>query len=278
MQRAYDVSCSEAHPHDEGLKAALRYANTVQMLMNMPQWDINYRANMRREGKTCISQLYDKYEGPVIICGAGPSISKLPSLMKKTGYSTPVICVDASYERLRQWGFTPNFMVSRDSSPTVFDMIRNIGSDTLALLSLYIDLTVGNHCEARTEVYWFGPISPWSTHVQCLHSDYGKEYENIVEGPIVGFLAADIALQLGFTEVILIGNDLGWNNIEDARKSCEDKDIMEIEGLTDRTHYSRMAYVKAVTAFASLIDLYPDAKFKDASGGLLSKIYEKVEV
>lgn len=278
MQRSFDATSLDGWPYDDGLKAAIRITNTKQMMINMPQWDINYRTNMCRKNKRCIAELFEKSEGPAIICGAGPSLSKLIKLVKMIGYSTPTICVDAAYEKLRGWGFVPEYVVSRDSSPNVLKMLENIGSETSVILSLYCDPEVGNHCVERTNIYWYGPINPFSPHVQCLREDYGTEYQNIMDLPIVGVQAVDVCAQMGFNEIILVGNDLGWHTSQEALDNPRGGELLEVTGMSDTTMYSYNAYVGSIDSFKSMKYVYPGITFKDASGGLLSKIYERVEV
>lgn len=270
MQPVFDTNDLTQWPYDDAYKEALKTATYISQLQHGHEWNHNFRSNMARNDKKWISQEYDKHDGPVILCGAGSSLSLLPQLVHENPAAAIMVC-DKSVERvLCGMGVSIDWIVSRDSQAIIGEFLTYSPCDARVVLSLFNHEQAVDEVIYTNEIYWYGPIAPWSMMCQAYISKFGSEHATTFETATVLGCMADIATRLGFDEVIVIGGDLSFPDEAAAHKDGQRPG--KYKGLVTCD-----TFVKQAAGMELLKMIYPGMKYLDASGGLLSHYWQSYE-
>ena len=168
---------------------------------------VNLGANLKRNLPT-IYELKDKYSGPAIVIGGGPSvdgqIEKIKELVAK-GY--PLFVIERMYPWCAKHGLIPDFVVALDASDGVEDGFTDICQTTKHLVVATINPVVFDVLKGR-EVYIFSGVAGSFPSAQKEWAENGHSRVMIVNtGSTVVLGSVFLALVLGFRNIHLFGFD-----------------------------------------------------------------------
>lgn len=202
---------------------------------------------------------------PAIIVSAGPSLDKNVHLLKEAKGKAFIIAVDASIRTVMQAGVQPDLLCSVDpNSPERFFS----GLDLKDVCWACNQWTNMNLLDTYAEhILYFGSFG--DTWNDILKQNLGYEFPNVVSGGSVSTEAFMIALQMGFKNIVLIGQDLAFTGgvshtkgIEDALgdndsyiKSRQIVEVEDINGERLQTDYQMWFYKQW---FEKVIRIYKD--------------------
>ena len=208
---------------------------------------------------------------PAIIVSAGPSLDKNVHLLKEAKGKAFIIAVDASIRTVMQAGVQPDLIR--------FSLgIENIDPNSPERFFSGLDLkdvcwacnqwTNMNLLDTYAEhILYFGSFG--DTWNDILKQNLGYEFPNVVSGGSVSTEAFMIALQMGFKNIVLIGQDLAFTGGVSHTKGIEDalgdndsyiksRQIVEVEGINGerlQTDYQMWFYKQW---FEKVIRIYKD--------------------
>lgn len=247
------------------------------------RWDVwmdNVKANWdyARDGRWLNADLYGKKSGLSIVVGAGPTLEKniqyLKYAQKGSAGKVYIIAVDRAYQRLVDAGIIPNLVVCADAQIEIADFIRHIDPRTRVAVSLACHPNVRKVAyEAGCRIYWYGIANPWSPFWKHIGETYGRHTLCVRGFGTVMTCAIDIAVWLGFKGIVTVGNECGWNTMEEA---IADGHPEAYKVFNEVDFFTIQAYDKCAEACF----LYPyfhheEIIFKDVSGGLDKKGWGK---
>lgn len=202
---------------------------------------------------------------PAIIVSAGPSLDKNVHLLKEAKGKAFIIAVDASIRTVMQAGVQPDLLCSVDpNSPEHFFS----GLDLKDVCWACNQWTNMNLLDTYAEhILYFGSFG--DTWNDILKQNLGYEFPNVVSGGSVSTEAFMIALQMGFKNIVLIGQDLAFTGGVSHTKGIEDalgdndsyiksRQIVEVEGINGerlQTDYQMWFYKQW---FEKVIRIYKD--------------------
>ena len=202
---------------------------------------------------------------PAIIVSAGPSLDKNVHLLKEAKGKAFIIAVDASIRTVMQAGVQPDLLCSVDpNSPERFFS----GLDLKDVCWACNQWTNMNLLDTYAEhILYFGSFG--DTWNDILKQNLGYEFPNVVSGGSVSTEAFMIALQMGFKNIVLIGQDLAFTGGVSHTKGIEDalgdndsyiksRQIVEVEGINGerlQTDYQMWFYKQW---FEKVIRIYKD--------------------
>ncbi len=145
----------------------------------------------------------------VLIIGAGPSLAKSYSLLKKYQYraEVAVIAVDMALAPLVRNGITPGFVISCETSPAGF--FHGIDTARIRLLAF--------SCISHYNLMqWEGSVSFYNWMIHDEHYDRlwesaGTGLGYVATGSVVTTQAAALALGCSPLSLVMVGNDLGFH-------------------------------------------------------------------
>lgn len=168
---------------------------------------VNLDDNLKRNLPT-IYELKDKYSGPAIVIGGGPSvdeqIDKIKELKAK-GY--PLFAIERMYPWCMEHEIEPDFVVALDASDGVEDGFTNINPKTKHLVVATINPKVFDVVQGH-EVYIFSGVAGSFPEAQRLWAEHGHSRVMIINtGSTVVLGSIFLALVFGFRNIHLFGFD-----------------------------------------------------------------------
>jgi hypothetical protein len=205
---------------EAGIDAVREMNNTIDVSW-WNVWTQNMDENWKRaEHEPWVdTQLYGRVPPGMtaIVCGAGPSLKRhIKQLRMAQALNHSIIAVDAAYKTLKENGIKPILVVTVDGQPEVADMIGNIDKDS------YCALNIATHPKTayvarKARRIWWGVLNPFSAFWDITRRRFGDRIACCRSGYIVTFTAVEIATWMGFDNIITVGNDLCYDNFEDAQ-------------------------------------------------------------
>ena len=221
-----------------------------------------------------ISELYGTKIGPVLVCGAGPSLEKNKDAIVaayKKGWS--IVCTDRALHEVRQMGVKEDFSVTTECQPECGDFLKSAGAGDMVVVNLISSPeTRKTLIERGCKVYNTAPMSPYDPFWNYI---YGEDFwgENVgCARPhlIVTFSTVDICYWMGWDKIVTIGNDLCY---EDPFSCSEDTALYQdgshahIRMLADG-RWTFPMFEEAALGFTCFPEWHPDTEFVDASFGI----------
>jgi len=210
-----------------------------------------------------VSELYSKKnKGVAVVVASGPSFfSRILDVVKEYPNATYFV-VDRSCDAALHYKIPMHYVVCQDSGKVVSEYIHHLPKNITTILGIFShEDTVRKVVETECEYYWSGPCNPFSPTAIAINDMYGSESATAMEGCLVTFSTVDIAVQMGFSKVIIVGNDMKYSTLSEA--FAGGKDIAT--ELNDNT-YSIETFNVATQSFKSLPNMYPNVEFIDYSG------------
>lgn len=151
----------------------------------------------------------DMGEVPAIIVSAGPSLDKNIRELKEAEGKAFIIAVDSALKPLLREGIHFNIAVTVDprKNPDVFADER-INDCPFAISANALPLAIQKN---RSKLFFEGDYG-FQIYKQMIEEKTGKELGSLESGGSVATDALSLALRLGFTNIILIGQDLAFTD------------------------------------------------------------------
>jgi hypothetical protein len=247
-------------------------------ILHWDSWTENVDANFTKvkSESDWIRSEYGKHEGPVIVCGAGPSLSRNSEWLKaQYDDGVPVIVVDRAFREVKRLGIKPLFVVSDDDQEIVQKFYCDFEESDTAVLSLTTHPEVHKRRTSVGTTKWFGSMIPISAFWNMAATHYGSdEMQQVRCGAVVGYSAVDIAIWCGFEPIITLGNELSFKDKYEAFKyfngaTTKDTMLMTLEG-QNKDKLTIPAFYAAAQCFNRLLDQNPEVTLLDASDGIIN--------
>ncbi|NLG04686.1 MAG: motility associated factor glycosyltransferase family protein [Clostridia bacterium] len=209
---------------------------------------------------------------PAIIVAAGPSLDKNVTELKKAKGKAFIVAVDTALTPLIKSGIIPDICISIDGKKQTWHF-KDPATHEIPLVCYLL-----SHAqilkEHTAEKFFLNDINH---HVQHFLSGKNKVLPIISSGGSVANDAFSLVQLLGFTTIILIGQDLaltGNKSHADATlcgqlKWTADRfdDLIEVEGIDGKPVLSKGEYRLYCRWFEEQIRKYPELKVIDATEG-----------
>jgi hypothetical protein len=213
--------------------------------------------------------LYGKYSGPVIVCGAGPSLfQNIEALKQKQAEGVPIIAVDRALKTLKENGIKPMLTVSVDPQMKVANFYKgSVGPDDMVAISLGVDMETAAQA-SNGRPMWFAPMHPVSPFWGWQYHSIGHHIATVRPGGVVGYSAVDIAIWCGFDLIVSIGNDFSWEyGDEESDKFYSAQEKID---LPEQKRFTIQPFLDAAGAFSWFPAWHPEVCFVDATDGIIS--------
>ncbi len=220
---------------------------------------------------------------PVIICGSGPSIDQSIDFVRDNRDAAVVISCGTGLGALLGYGIRPDFHVEIENTPGPVEIIQGLSKQyDLSDITLISSNTVRpalSACFAKRIQFFRDSV--------CSSKLFGQRYGEIYyAAPTVANTAARIALGMGFTNLYLVGVDLGAREKGQHHSQYSvymaDKDFLkthpqhlaatnytiETPGNFGGTVLTSQSFLFASVHFAGLIARYKQAKAWNLSDGI----------
>ncbi|MBK1972423.1 motility associated factor glycosyltransferase family protein [Campylobacter sp. TTU_617] len=152
---------------------------------------------------------FNKNKASAIIVGTGPSLTKQLPLLKKYQNKAIIFCADSAYAILAKEDIKPDYVCMLERDEIVSECFNNdfgdFDKDILFILASVVSKKTIDYLEKNHRKYML--IARASTYTNYLDlSSFGY----IGGGMSVSHMACELALRLGFKNIILIGQDLAY--------------------------------------------------------------------
>jgi len=226
-----------------------------------------------------IQNLYEKLpkDVPAIIVAAGPSLDKNVQKLQKAKGRAFIIAVDTALRPMIRNGIIPDLCISIDGKKNAAHFVDAAANNVPLVCYLYSHKAI--LAKHRAEKFF---INDLNHHIQHFLSQKRLVLPIISSGGSVANDAFSIAQMLGFTTIILVGQDLALTDNKshaDATVIGELKwtsekfgDVIEVEGIDGKPILSKPEYKLYAKWFEEQIIQHPELKVIDATEGG-AKIY-----
>ncbi len=226
---------------------------------------LNFPFITRGSGIAKFKNSFKKY--PVIVVAAGPSLDKNVHLLKECKERAIIIAAGTAISALRYYDITPDFIVFADALPGNYDVLKDYLSTGATLIS---------STTAQNEVLqnYDGPMFFFENGIDYSGgaSSFFKDISSLNQTVSVATGAVDFAVKSGAKTIILLGQDLAFEDQVDYAKGTKaggydlEKRIV-VPGYKEE-------WVETVPTFKVVIDYYNqyviekgDVRFINATEG-----------
>ncbi|MCM8827510.1 MAG: DUF115 domain-containing protein [Candidatus Omnitrophica bacterium] len=142
---------------------------------------------------------------PAIIVSAGPSLNNDIDVLKRAKGRIPIFCVGTALKVLLNAGIEPDFVVVVDAHPKVLKQFEGISAPKSSYL-VAVDFVRKEIVDMfRPRYFFYSCDNPFS-----LFIPEGQRKGRVFSGGSVAHACIDIAVQMGFNPIILVGQDLSF--------------------------------------------------------------------
>lgn len=210
---------------------------------------------------------------PAIIVSAGPSLNKNIDILKKAEKRSVIITVDTAVKTVLSHGITPDLIVSIDwEKPPVLFMNSKFFN---------IPMVVFDCSNKKISEIHKGKRFYFSYDGSCLYDMFKKVKDasmiGLATGGSVANNAFSLAVELGFENIILIGQDLAYTNNEmhskeayggiDADKADDVSELTEVEDVFGGKVYAPYDMEQYRVWFENQIAIFEELNVIDATEG-----------
>ncbi|HFP7489561.1 PseE protein [Campylobacter jejuni] len=146
-----------------------------------------------------------------IIVSTGPSLAKQLPLLKQYANKATIFCVDASYNTLAKHNIKPDYVLSLERSQPTSEFFNNdFGEFDKDILFIILSLTHENtikYLEKNKRNYML--VIRNLAYARSLKLD---DFGYLGGGLSVAHMCCELALQLNYKNILLIGQDLAYAN------------------------------------------------------------------
>ncbi|WP_412097309.1 motility accessory factor [Campylobacter lari] len=179
------------------------FEGITQLLHNLPYQLANPSL------KDLLKQRKDKIENAIVV-STGPSLIKQLPLLKEYANKASIICADTAYPILAKHNIKPDYVLALERHDLVYQCFeqddQEFDKDILFIIASVAHKSVIDTLEKTKKPYILvhRPL-PFS---KALHMD---DYGYLGSGMSVANMAYDLAVKLGHKNIILIGQDLAYD-------------------------------------------------------------------
>ncbi|EHJ7769198.1 motility associated factor glycosyltransferase family protein, partial [Campylobacter coli] len=149
-----------------------------------------------------LSQRKNKFENAIVV-SAGPSLAKQLSLLKAYQDKAVIFCADGALSMLEKKGIVPDYVTNLDFTDLAMKFFQNKENKTsLNVLSCATHLSLVHFLDNKSVVLRDDPL-----YQRFNLNDFGY----IDTGTHVSHFSYTLALALGFKNIIMIGQDLAFD-------------------------------------------------------------------
>ncbi|MGH2305442.1 motility associated factor glycosyltransferase family protein [Campylobacter taeniopygiae] len=155
-----------------------------------------------------IQERKNQFENCIVVC-AGPSLEKQIPLLKKYQENFVIFCADGAFPLLYKNDIIPDYVLNIDFEEYSLEFFKNINKEklnsTLFILGQYTHPSICNLLNQKNLSICV--VLNQNLDNKIMLNDFG--YLEI--GTHVGHMCYTLALALGFKNIIIIGQDLAYN-------------------------------------------------------------------
>ncbi len=261
----------------EGVEDACNSINSTQEVIGRfnEEYFLNTFANLKDflNGRS-IENLYETLPAdmPAIVVASGPSLDKNVALLEKAKDHAFIICVDSALRTVLKTGVLPDLCVSIDPKK----LTKHFSDDRANDIPMICRITSNREVLSKHRAEKFF-VNDLNHHIQNFFSQHEIIYPVLSSGGSVANDALSIAKMLGFTTIILIGQDLAYtdNKTHSAASvrgewnvdvSKFDNNVMT-EDIYGNPILSSGEFTLYRTWIEEQIDMYPELYVIDATEG-----------
>ncbi|EJJ3395450.1 motility associated factor glycosyltransferase family protein, partial [Campylobacter coli] len=181
---------------DSGLNSNLSFQSYFHFLQNIPSMleSIPFQR--------ILSQRKNKFDNAIVV-SAGPSLTKQLSLLKAYQDKAVIFCADGALSMLEKEGIIPDYVTNLDFTDLAMKFFQNKENKTsLNMLSCATHLSLVHFLDNKSVVLRDDPL-----YQRFNLNDFGY----IDTGTHVSHFSYTLALALGFKNIIMIGQDLAFD-------------------------------------------------------------------
>ncbi|ENU2808429.1 6-hydroxymethylpterin diphosphokinase MptE-like protein [Campylobacter coli] len=181
---------------DSGLNSNLSFQSYFHFLQNIPSMleSIPFQR--------ILSQRKNKFDNAIVV-SAGPSLAKQLSLLKAYQDKAVIFCADGALSMLEKEGIVPDYVTNLDFTDLAMKFFQNKENKTsLNVLSCATHLSLVHFLDNKSVVLRDDPL-----YQRFNLNDFGY----IDTGTHVSHFSYTLALALGFKNIIMIGQDLAFD-------------------------------------------------------------------
>lgn len=225
----------------------------------------NILKNIKYLADTCmlseLKELLPK-DVPAMIVAAGPSVGRQIEELKRAKGRAVIFAVDRILEFLLDEGVEPDFVVSLDPKKPV-KYFPNRPECNVPLICFQ-----ESNYEIMDIHYGKKIICNCSTFLRELYQKLGKVPPKTSSSASVATLTFSVCVELGFKDIILVGQDLAYDGERSHAGNKEEhygttKDLM-LEGVDGKMIRSRYDWKEFVVWYQDMLTLLPDINVIDA--------------
>lgn len=197
-----------------------------------------------------------------IIVAAGPSVEENIEELKKAKGKAVIFAVDRILDYLLDSGLEPDFTLTIDPKKPVeyFSKREDVKIPLIAYLEANNDILDGHKGRKI--------VCTQNSFMDEIYNKTGKISPKVLPSGSVALLAFNVCLELGFKNIILVGQDLAYNgemSHAGVIQSNLDKELdLLVEGVDGEQVRSRYDWKEFLTRYEDLIKMNSQAKVIDA--------------
>ncbi|MGE7914512.1 motility associated factor glycosyltransferase family protein [Lysinibacillus xylanilyticus] len=249
------------------------------------EWQINYFMNTITAGKDNSLKILEKrYDAPVVVVSAGPSLSKQLDLIKKNRNKMILICAGSAINTLLKEEIIPDYIVSIDGGIYNYRHFENLKFDEATLIYSPTHHYKIRGCFTNKALLFVPHVRP---QIQKNYQKrFGEEYPIMNGGGSVAHFAFSIAKYITKGPICLIGQDLAFTdqyshaagNKLRRKLDVNSVEIREVEGYYNDTVLSNNSLVVIKNTLEELQALHPHENkvFNCTEGGAKIRYFNQL--
>ena len=203
-------------------------------------------------------------KGTAVILAAGPSLQRRrEECVADCASADTVMIVDRA---VKQAPAAYDYVFAADAHERIGDFMHGVDSNAEFIMSVYCDPMLHQRYKDKVrKISLTVPINPFSIVPVILSKMYG-DIGNVFEGGTVTYNAIDIAVRMGYSTIILYGNDLGWS----SQKEFDQHETYNYKPIPCKNGFVTIrSFLLSLNCLGAMPVVYPDVKFVNKSNGLL---------
>ncbi|EMN6997802.1 motility associated factor glycosyltransferase family protein [Campylobacter coli] len=225
----YHIALTHGTSPKDAMKGIVNFVTNLPKMVTHPEF-----VNL-------LKKRYKKSKNAIIV-STGPSLKKQLPILKNYINKATIFCADSAYPILAKEGIKPDYVLclERDEENSAFfnNDFKELDKDILFVFaSLVHPLTIKYSEENHKNYILFSRILPFALHIGLHRFGY------LSGGMSVAHTSYELATQLGHENIILIGQDLAYN--EEGKSHAEDflyAELEEMQYKNNKGKYQITAY------------------------------------
>jgi len=206
-----------------------------------------------------VQNIAQKANGTAIVLGAGPSLDDLLPWISSNQDKLTIIAVSRIYRQLKASNISPDILVSVDPLPVNYEQSKSILNETKALFIHSNHVSPQLLSQWKGNAYFMGNRFPWESK---------HNIENInTATPTVSHSGVNIAISLGFEQILLAGIDLCLSSSGKTHSNSEfsvkysEEDTFNVETYAGDIRETTFAFNLGIKKLEELVQNYPGEIF-----------------